>query len=224
VSSELIVGLTGGIGSGKSAVCREFEHRSVPIIDADIVAREVVAPGSAGLAEVLAAFGRGILDPNGSVDRGKLRQLIFADDRKRDTLEAILHPKIRASIGDQLAAVESPYCILCVPLLVEKGGYKNVNRILLVDCPTEIQIHRVMDRDNLTRKQVEAIMATQATRDERLRMADDIIENSDRIEALETQVQALHAKYMAIAEQTRLERQSNAEHRDRTAKQPISGG
>lgn len=223
MSSELVVGLTGGIGSGKSAVCREFERRTVPVVDADIVAREVVAPGTAGFTEVVTAFGQGILS-SGSIDRGKLRQLIFADDDKRANLESILHPKIRERISNQLAELDSPYCILCVPLLVEKGGYENVDRILLVDCPTEIQISRVMDRDNLTREQVEAIMRSQATRDERLRVADDVIENSDRLEALGTQVQRLHSQYTAIAEQIRQERQSNARHGDRKAKHPISGG
>lgn len=205
MSSELVVGLTGGIGSGKSAVCREFERHSVPIVDADIAARQVVEPGSVGFAAVVKSFGEGILS-SGSIDRGKLRQVIFADDAKRATLEAILHPKIRERIDSQLTELDSPYCILCVPLLVEKGGYQNVDRILLVDCPTEIQIRRVMDRDDLTRGQVEAIMRSQATRDERLRVADDIIENSEAIEALGTQVQELHTKYMAIAALTRQQR------------------
>lgn len=202
MSTRLVVGLTGGIGSGKSAVCREFERHCVPIVDADIVAREVVAPGSIGFAAVVQSFGEGILS-SGNIDRSKLRQVIFADDTKRAALEAILHPKIRESIDQQLANLDSPYCILCVPLLVEKGGYQNVDRILVVDCPTEIQIRRVMGRDNLTRAQVEAIMRSQATRDERLGVADDVIENSDGIEALETPVQVLHTKYMAIAELTR---------------------
>lgn len=223
MSSQLVVGLTGGIGSGKSAVCREFECHAVPIVDADIVAREVVAPGSSGLAEVVAAFGAEILS-SGNIDRGKLRQIVFTDDTKRAALESILHPKIRERIENQLAALDAPYSILCVPLLIEKGGYQNVDRILLVDCPTEIQINRVMERDNLTREQVDAIMRSQATRDERLRAADDVIENSDRIEALRGRVQELHAQYMAIAQQTSQERHSNAGHGDRRTKHPISGG
>lgn len=199
---KLVVGLTGGIGSGKSAVCREFERLAVPIVDADVVAREVVAPGSPGLEAVIAAFGHGILAPNGEIDRRELRRLIFDDNDKRARLEAILHPRIRERIHEQLALARTPYCILCVPLLVEKGGYDNVNRILVIDCPTEVQIERVMVRDNLTRQQVEAIMRSQATRDERLRLADDVIENSDRLEALRAQVEALHAKYTAIANKT----------------------
>ncbi len=204
MSSQLVVGLTGGIGSGKSAVCREFERYAVPVVDADIVAREVVAPGSSGFAAVVESFGEEILS-SGDIDRAKLRQVIFADDTKRATLEGILHPKIRESIDIQLAELDSPYCILCVPLLVEKGGYQNVDRILVVDCPIEIQILRVMDRDDLTRGQVEAIMQSQATRDDRLRVADDIIENAGEIEALETPVRVLHTKYLAMAERSKQE-------------------
>jgi len=222
--TALVVGLTGGIGSGKSAICREFERLSVPIIDAYVVARDVVAQGSQGLADVVAAFGKAILAPDGTIDRGKLRQLIFEDDTRRADLEAILHPKIRDRIDDQLAAVTSPYCILCVPLLIEKGGYENVDRVLVVDCPTEIQAARVLERDHLTRKQVDAIMRTQATRELRLRLADDVIDNSAGLEALRAPVEALHAQYTALADQLNKERQSNAEHRNRSAKHSVSGG
>lgn len=206
MSPALIVGLTGGIGSGKSAVCHEFEQLSVPIVDADVAAREVVASGSVGFTAVVQAFGEEILS-SGAIDRRKLRQVIFADETKRATLEGILHPRIRENIDNELAKLDSPYCILCVPLLVEKDGYQNVDRILIVDCPTEVQIRRVMERDDLTRAQVEAIMQTQATRDERLRVSDEVIENSGEFEDLEIQVQNLHAKYMAIAELTRREQQ-----------------
>ena len=217
VSSAFVVGLTGGIGAGKSTVCREFECLAVPIIDADIAAREVVIPGSEGLGEVVSAFGREILSIDGSIDRGKLRHRIFENDGDRTRIEAILHPRIRERIGDQLAAVTSPYCILCIPLLVEKGGYENVDHILMIDCPTEVQIARVMERDNLTRLQVEAIMRSQASREERLRLADDVIDNSARVEALRAQVEALHVVYTQIADKLKLERQSNAEHRKRSA-------
>jgi len=206
MSTEFIVGLTGGIGSGKSAVCHEFEQHSVPIVDADVAAREVVASGSVGFTAVVQAFGEEILS-SGTIDRRKLRQVIFADKTKRATLEGILHPRIRENIDNQLAKLDSPYCILCVPLLVEKAGYQNVDRTLIVDCPTEVQIRRVMERDDLTRAQVKAIMQTQASRDERLRVSDDVIKNSGEFEELEIQVQILHAKYMAIAELTRREQQ-----------------
>lgn len=221
MSCDLVIGLTGGIGSGKSAVCREFERLLVPVVDTDVIAREVVAPGSTGLEEVVSTFGEDVLGRDGAIDRGRLRQVIFADDKKRAALEAILHPKIRERVRDQLAAVTSSYCILCVPLLVEKGGYENVDRILVVDCPTEVQMARVMDRDNLTQAQVEAIMRSQATRDQRAQLADDIVENSDRLEALRTAVEAHHVRYTAIADQLKQERQSNADPRDRSAKYPV---
>jgi len=206
VTAALVVGLTGGIGSGKSAVCREFERLGVPVIDADIVAREVVAPGTDGLAAVVARFGDDILAADGTLDRSRLRALVFADDAERGALEAMLHPRIRDRIGAQLAAVSTPYCILCIPLLLEKGGYKNVDRILLVDCPVETQITRVMARDNLTRPQVEAIMRSQATREDRLKIADDVVENSGGLEALRAPVEALHAKYSQIARQLNQQR------------------
>ncbi|TDJ67578.1 MAG: dephospho-CoA kinase [Proteobacteria bacterium] len=215
---RLVVGLTGGIGSGKSAVCREFERLGVPIVDADVVSREVVALGSIGLKEVVSTFGNGIVNTDGSIDRDKLRSLVFQDDAKRTALEAILHPKIRERIHVQLAAITSSYCIICVPLLVEKDGYQDLDRILVVDCPRELQIARVMERDNLTRNDVEAIMRSQATRQERLRLANDIIDNADRMEDLKISVEAHHKQYMAIAEQLRQEQQSNAEQREQRAK------
>lgn len=219
----LIVGLTGGIGSGKSAVCREFEQLGVPIIDTDIIAREVVAPGSPGLAEVTEYFGGDVLNADGTMDRARLRALVFADETKRAALEAILHPKIRDRTNELLAAVVAPYCILCVPLLIEKGGYKNVHRILVVDCPPGIQLHRVMARDNLTQPQAEAIMRSQAARTERLRMADDIIENSGSLDELQPRVETLHARYTAIAEKLKKD-QAHAEHRNRSTEHPVSRG
>lgn len=195
-----IVGLTGGIGSGKSAVCREFERLEVPIIDADIAAREVVALGSAGLAEVVESFGPDVLDDSGMLDRKKLRLLVFADDAKRAVLEGILHPKIRERIQQQLDAVSAPYCILCVPLLIEHSGYDNVDRILVIDCPEEVQVARVMARDELTRPQVEAIMRSQASRESRLAKADDIVDNAGGLDALRKPIAELHSKYLDCAE------------------------
>jgi dephospho-CoA kinase len=224
VSSVVLIGLTGGIGSGKSAVCREFERLGVPIVDADIVSREVVEPGSDGLRAVVEFFGDEILDSQGLLDRARLRQLIFDDEEKRVTLESILHPKIHDRIREQLDAIETPYSIMCVPLLVEKHGYENIDRILVVDCPVEIQILRVMKRDNLTRERVGSIMRTQATREQRLRLADDIVENASGIESLRKPVQILHDKYTTIAQQLKSEPQANAKHRDRSPKQPVSRG
>ncbi|MFT4581687.1 MAG: dephospho-CoA kinase [Gammaproteobacteria bacterium] len=223
MSEALVVGLTGGIGSGKSAVCREFERLGVPIVDADIASREVVAPGTAGLRAVVRAFGSEVLNDEGTIDRTNMRQLIFEDESKRKTLETILHPLIRERISTQLSEVRSPYCILCVPLLVEKRGYENLDRILVIDCPIEIQIARVMARDSLSRAQVEAIMQTQASRAQRLHLADDIVENAAGLDSLRDPVTALHAKYLLIAEQQMLERKTN-EHRNRSPKHTVPGG
>ncbi|MFT4561573.1 MAG: dephospho-CoA kinase [Gammaproteobacteria bacterium] len=198
--SVFVVGLTGGIGSGKSAVCREFERLDVPIVDADIASREVVALGTTGLLAVVTAFSTDILNTEGTIDRAKLRQLIFEDESKRKKLESILHPLIRDRINSQLEEIQSPYCILCVPLLVEKRGYENLDRILVIDCPIEIQIERVMARDDLTRVQVESIMQTQASREQRLRLADDIVENAAGLDSLRGPVEALHTKYLMAAE------------------------
>ncbi|MGR9093291.1 MAG: dephospho-CoA kinase, partial [Gammaproteobacteria bacterium] len=134
MSARLVVGLTGGIGSGKSAVTAEFERLGVPVVDADLVAREVVLPGSDGLREVVEAFGNDVLGADAMLDRTKLRQLVFDDDAKRERLESILHPKIRDQIRDKLDAITAPYCILCVPLLVERQGYETVDRVLVIDC------------------------------------------------------------------------------------------
>lgn len=200
MSARLVVGLTGGIGSGKSAVTAEFERLGVPVVDADIVAREVVMPGTEGLAEVVAAFGADVLGADGMLDRKKLRLLVFDDDGQRKRLEGILHPRIRDRIRHKLEAVNTPYCILCVPLLVERQGYENVDRILVIDCSEELQITRVMARDNLTRLQVEAIMRTQATREQRLALADDVIENSGGLDELRAPITELHAKFTDIAD------------------------
>lgn len=200
MSARLVVGLTGGIGSGKSAVTTEFERLGVPVVDADLVAREVVMPGSPGLREVVAAFGTDVLGADGMLDRKQLRLRVFDDDTQRKRLEAILHPKIRDRIRHKLEAITTPYCILCVPLLVERQGYENVDRILVIDCGEQLQITRVMARDDLTRSQVEAIMRTQATREQRLAMADDVIDNSRGLDALRAPIAKLHAKFTEIAE------------------------
>ena len=195
-----IIGVTGGIESGKSAVCREFEKYGVVIVDADIVAREVVLPGSAGLNEIVEHFGVDILNDSGSLDRAKLRDIVFNDDERRISLESILHPKIRQRIVERLQASTSPYTLLCVPLMIERGNGYEVDRLLVIDCPEETQIARVMDRDNLTRGQVLAIMATQATRQQRLDKADDIIMNDGTLENLSDQITILHKQYLALSD------------------------
>ncbi len=198
------VGVTGGIGSGKSTICREFEALGVPVIDADVVAREVVAPGTDGLSRVVTEFGPTVLTPDGQLDRRRLRRLVFAEPARRERLEAILHPLIRARIAGHLTAVQAPYCLLCIPLLIEHGGRTyDIDRILVVDCPEEVQIARVMARDDLTASEVAAIMNTQASREARLRAADDIISNATDIDAVRAQVAGLHQDYLARARGTR---------------------
>lgn len=199
MSWPYVVGVTGGIGSGKSTVCAEFERLGVVVIDADEVAREVVLPGSQGLAAIVAEFGAGILNPMGSLDRSALRRVVFADPARRESLEKILHPLIRTRIREQVSRVLSPYCLLAIPLLVEKGNYDQVNRILVVDCPVATQISRVMARDNLTLQEAEAIIRSQATREQRLNKADEIIVNVADIESVKSQVERLHADYLAHA-------------------------
>ena len=194
-----VVGITGGIGSGKSAVCKEFERHGIEVVDADIVAREVVVPGSPGLASVVQHFGSEVLNPDGSLDRAALRNIVFSDPGKREELESILHPKIRESIVQQLEASSSPYTLLCVPLMVERGSSYACDRLLVVDCSEETQISRVMQRDDLTREQVLAIMSTQATRQQRLDKADDVILNDGSIEQMAEKVKPLHEKYLALS-------------------------
>lgn len=194
-----VVGVTGGIGSGKTVVCNAFAALGVPVFDADIAAREVVAPGAPLLQDVVAEFGTGVRGADGELDRRALRSLVFASDTRRRALEALLHPAIRARLAEQIARCESDYCLLCIPLLVEKGGYENIERILVVDCDPELQRRRVAARDNLTVDEVTAIMRTQATRDQRLAAADDIIENNGDLDAVLEEVARLHEQYSAWA-------------------------
>jgi len=199
VSRPLVVGVTGGIGSGKSTVCAAFERFGIPVIDTDQVARDVVVPGSEGLAAVIAEFGSGILNTDGTLDRAALRKIVFADPERRQRLEALLHPRIRARVRDLVEQVKTPYCLVGIPLLVERGNHQQAERILVVDCPEEVQIARVMARDKLTEPEVRAIMRTQATRQERLDMADDVVVNAAGLSEIQPQIEALHTRYLALA-------------------------
>jgi dephospho-CoA kinase len=195
----LRIGLTGGIASGKSTVVRLFAAHGVPIIDSDVIAREVVAPGTPGLAEVRARFGEQVLRADGSLDRRALRRLVFADPAARRDLEAIVHPLIRAATAERSAAAGGPYQINVIPLLVESGRRAKIDRVLVVDCPEELQIERVMQRDQVTEAETRAILAAQVSRRERLAAADDVIVNDGDAAALQAQVDALHAKYLHLA-------------------------
>lgn len=193
------VGLTGGIASGKTLVSRLFARLGVPIIDTDELAREVVEPGSEGLAAVRDRFGAGVIGADGRLDRRALRALVFADPQARKDLEAITHPRIRALVEQRSAAAAGPYQIHVVPLLVEARRRDSVDRVLVVDCPESLQLERLVQRDGGSREQAEAILAAQASRAERLAMADDVIVNDGVPRQVEDAVAALHARYTALA-------------------------
>jgi dephospho-CoA kinase len=194
----LHVGLTGGIASGKSTVARLFAARGVPVIDTDDLAREAVAPGSDGLAAVVARFGPGVLAADGSLDRRALRRIVFESEseKARCDLEAITHPRIRALLTQRSSEAGGAYQIWVIPLLVEGKGRVRVDRVLLVDCPEALQIERVMQRDGSSREQAEAILAAQASRAERLSAADDVIVNDGDPARLEARVAELHQIYL----------------------------
>lgn len=202
-NGPLVVGVTGGIGCGKSTICREFAALGAPVVDTDEVAREVVAPGTAGLAAIVERFGKDILTGDGTLDRRRLRSIVFADESSRLWLESLLHPLIRARTAEHVRASAFAYCLVCIPLLVERGGGNRVDRVLVIDCPPETQIARVMARDKLTAPEVEAIMRTQATRAERLAAADDVIENIGDVETVRPAIRALHRQYLDLAQRTR---------------------
>jgi len=192
--------LTGGIGSGKSSIARLFEARGVAVIDADALAHELTAPGGAAVPAIRAAFGLEMIDARGALDRERMRQRAFGDPAARKRLEAILHPIIREESERRRAAATSPYVILMIPLLVESGDpRRRCDRVLVVDCPEAEQVRRVMLRSNLARAEVEAIMATQASRADRLAHADDVIDNGGDPAGLGPQVDALHARYLSLA-------------------------
>lgn len=194
-----IVGLTGGIASGKSTVAERFARRGVPVIDADALARQVVEPGQPALQRLIETFGPDILDPNGRLDRERLRQRVFADPDQRRALDRIMHPAIGLAMQQALRAAEGPYVILMVPLLVETGQHRMVNRVLVVDVPEAVQIERLMARDGSDADQAAAILAAQASRAERLAAAHDIVNNAGLPEALDAAIGRLHTAYSAMA-------------------------
>ena len=194
------VALTGGIASGKSAVEQRFRALGVHVYDADQASRAVVEPGSDGLAAIVEAFGDEVLDSQGRLDRPRMRERVFSDPTARKTLEAIVHPRIRQWMLEQVQADESPYVMLAIPLLAENiGHYRWVDRILLVDAPEAIQLQRLMLRDGMDEDLAVRILATQVSRTTRLALADDVIDNSGAESALEPQVASLHQRYLAMA-------------------------
>ncbi|OBS09052.1 dephospho-CoA kinase [Acidihalobacter prosperus] len=194
------VGLTGGIGCGKSTVAGRFAARGINVIDSDRIARELVAPGQPALAEIVHTFGPEVLQADGRLDRRRLRARIFGDPDARRHLEAILHPRIRATMQSASAVAQGPYVLLMIPLLVESGWQDQVDRILLVDCAPETQIRRVMVRDGIREDEARAILAAQSSREARLAVADDIILNEDGDAAtLESRIERLDARYREAA-------------------------
>lgn len=195
----LVIGLTGGIGSGKTLATDHFQRLGITVVDADLCARVVVEPGRPALADIAAAFGPGVLQADGSLDRAALRRIVFADPEQRRRLEAITHPRIREEIARQLAASASPYTILVSPLLFESGQHAFAQRTVLVDAHESLQRHRAATRDKVSEKQIEAIMAAQMSREERRARADDVILNEGHIEHLHAMVEKLHQRYLELA-------------------------
>ena len=200
--SDFIIGLTGGVASGKSAATRRFEACGVFVADADVAAREAVEVGSEGLAEVAAAFGTEVLAADGALDRAAMRRRIFDDDDARVRLEAIIHPRVRAALRAACGAAPGAYAIAAIPLLAEGGGrgaYPWLDRILVVDVPVAVQHARLLQRDGIDAALADRMIAAQATRRERLAIADDVIVNDGALEALEGHVEALDRRYRMLA-------------------------
>jgi dephospho-CoA kinase len=199
VGPRLIVGLTGGIASGKSIVASMFVKLGAALVDTDVVAREVVARGEPGLAAVADAFGPKILTSAGELDRTALRKIVFADEAKRRKLEELLHPLIRARTRERLAALVAPYALVAVPLLVETRFGELVDRVLVVDCPEALQLERLMRRDAIPHTEALAMVRAQTDRATRLRAAHDVIDNSGTAEATQRHVEQLHHRYLDLA-------------------------
>lgn len=194
----LIIGLTGGIGSGKSTVAKLFEDKGITIIDADQLARDVTQPGKPALKKIVEKFGPGILLPNQSLDRTKLRKLVFSDDHQRIWLEQLLHPLIRDELRQRIRNADSPYCIVMIPLLIETAPNPLIDRILVVDARKDQQVDRAAVRDSQSGSEIYTILSKQSTREQRLRAADDVISNVGTIEDLVGQVDALHRYYLSL--------------------------
>ncbi len=194
-----LVGLTGGIASGKTTVCKGFEHHGIDVIDADVIAREVVALGTEGLDEIVSQFGDGVLDQNGTLNRRKLRNLVFAQPDLRVALERIVHPRVRREMWRQAAKATSAYVILAVPLLIEGGLQHAMHRTAVVDVSESTQRRRLSQRDGSSPEQIDGLLAAQTSRKQRLAAADDTIDNNGDRDALAPQIAALHRRYLRLA-------------------------
>ena len=197
---SLVVGLTGGIGSGKSAAADEFARLGATVVDTDAIAHELTAAGGAAIPEVQRLFGRAFVDASGAMDRKRMRDLVFSDAEEKARLEALLHPLIRAESGRRIASATGPYVVHVVPLLIESPDYRTrIGRVLVVDCPEALQVARVRQRSGLPEGEIRRIIATQIQREKRLAAADDVIDNSGPVAALQQQVRQLHENYLARA-------------------------
>jgi dephospho-CoA kinase len=201
----LIIGLTGGIGSGKSTVADALVARGAALVDTDQIAHALTAPGGAAIEPIRQAFGDAVIAPDGRMDRAAMRERAFSDPQARKLLESILHPLIRAGTDAGVAAAlqnAAPYVLVAIPLLAEGGGARGrFDRVLVVDCPADVQVERVMRRSGLARTQVDAIMAAQASREQRLAMADDVVDNGGSPDALPAQVERIDALYRRLSTQ-----------------------
>ncbi|MEJ2173764.1 MAG: dephospho-CoA kinase [bacterium] len=196
-----VIGLTGGIGSGKSAAADEFARLGATLVDTDAIAHALTAPGGAAIDSVRAVFGDASIDASGAMDRAKVRARVFADPSARRRLEDILHPLIRQESTARVTAAAGAYVVLVVPLLIESADYRSrVDRVLVVDCPAELQLARVRARSGLSEDEARRIVAAQVSRETRLAAADDVIDNSGTLEALYAQVKRLHQRYLALAQ------------------------
>lgn len=201
---KLVVGLTGGIGSGKSAAAEEFARLGATVVDTDVIAHELTQAGGSAVPQVERIFGKDMIDASGAMDRRKMRERVFGDPAAKKALEALLHPMIRDESRRRIDAAQGPYVVHVVPLLVESADYrKRVDRVLLIDCPEALQLARVRARSGLPEHEVRAIVASQASRADRLAAADDIIDNSGSLDALRKQVAALHRRYLEYSKAAR---------------------
>ena len=201
---SFVVGLTGGIGSGKSAAAAEFERLGADVVDTDVIAHELTGRAGRALPEIERVFGAALIADNGALDRTKMRNLVFADPAAKKALEALLHPMIREESQRRIAASRGPYVVHVVPLLIESADYRSrVDRVLVIDAPEELQLERVRARSGLSEADVRAIIAAQAARPERLAAADDVIENRGTIDALRQQVAAFHRRYLEYSKAAR---------------------
>ena len=195
----LRVGLTGGIGSGKSTAAALFAGHGVPVIDADEIARQLVTPGQPAYEQVIRTFGTSIVATNGRLDRDRLRRIVFADPEQRKRLEAVLHPLVRHEIQRETRRLQAPYCIIVIPLLIEANQRDLVDRVLVIDCDEGLQLQRVAGRSQLTEDEIQKIIGAQLDRNERLRHADDVILNNTDLGELRANVEALHQRYLTLA-------------------------